>query len=220
MAKIEVLSFDEWIDYIILTQQQKVLRQNEDLVALVCGYEGNGKTTFTLATYCGVCKELGIKPRQDLIFFQWDEYLKTCYAAIKQKKMMLPKDYLEEAAEDSGIDLEQLERDLEKLSHVKKVDKGDFLIYDESGTQNFAREAMSRGNINQAKLMMANRFLQLMHWWNLPTPVACDKYVREHRAKMLVWVDSYYTSSSDMMWDQKVRNIYIWGKESYTLSTS
>lgn len=215
MSRVQTITFDEWVDMMVLTREQRMLMHDEDFVALICGYEGNGKTTFSIATYCAMCKELNLKPRKDLIFFKWPDYVNVNLAAIAQRKTKIATKILEQAAEDSEIDLKEIEAKLKELKKIDSVERGEFLIYDEAGTQNFARESMSKGNIDQAKLMMANRFLNLFHFWNIPNPSSCDIYTREHRARQLVWIHGELTTK-EILWDTKIRDVYLWSKDSYS----
>ena len=203
----KVVDFDYWTDYLADTIEAKNLKFNEDQVILVCGYEGTGKSTFTIASYCEVSRKRNLPPSKDLIFYEWDEYLKTNLAAMIGRLDSMPPGLVQELLLHYKIGPTDLK--MPKGTYIPN--KGDILCYDEAGTQAFNRQAMKGQNVHQVKLLIANRFLNLCHMWNVPKPGSCDRYIREERAKILVWVDSYYTKD----WSQKIRNVYIYGKSSY-----
>ena len=204
---MKTISFSDWCDFLTNVVEVKNLHFNEDQVILVCGYEGSGKSTFTIASYCEVMRRRDMTPCKELIFYEWEEYLRTNLAAMIKRLDTLPPGMVQ----DLLLHYQITEKQLQMPPETYLPERGDILCYDEAGTQAFNRQAMSGSNINQAKLLIANRFLNLVHMWNVPKPGSVDRYIREERCKILVWVDSYYTPD----WKQKIRNIYVYGKESY-----
>jgi hypothetical protein len=199
-------SFDDWTEYMRDVCEKKVIEHNDDQVILVCGYEGTGKSTFTIATYCDVWRKRQKQPDPRMIFYEFKEYLDTNLAAMVSKIKHLNPKYFKDCLEHYEISQEEIA----KISPIE-VEKGDMLIGDEAGTQFFNRGAMSGQNIKFAKLMIANRFLSLIHMLNVPKPGSIDRYVREERTRMMVMVDANYTNK----WEQRVRRAYVYTKSSY-----
>ena len=205
---MRIIGFDDFCTFMKDVIEKKNIKQNEDQVILCSGYEGTGKSTFTIATYCNICKKRKQKPQNEMIFYEWREYLQTNLNAMIHQL----KDYKSDIVEELLVyyDIKPSELEMDKTHLIPK--KGDILCYDEAGTQAFNRESMHGKNIKQAKLMISNRFLNLTHIWNVPHPMSADPYVRDQRTKILILCDSFYTKNLE----QKIRNIYVYDKEGYT----
>jgi len=121
------------------------------------------------------------------------------------------KDSPEELIQSVMEELDMTDEDLKVPEGMYMLQKGDILCYDEAGTQAYNRDAMSKKNINQSKLLISNRFLNLVHIWNVPHPGSIDLYAREQRTKIMILVDSEYTKDLK----QKMRHVYVYGKEGY-----
>jgi len=207
MKTVEI-SFDDFVDEMVLYRERKVMKHHDDQVILVCGYEGTGKSTFSLATMCEMSKRSGIKPNPNHIFYTWNEYLDANYQAALSKLKKRDLALVQSIGQGYGIDIEEL---LVKDPDAKPFDEGDILLYDEAATQAFNREAMSKSSIDYVKLMVSNRFLNLFHLLNVPKPTSIDKYIREQRARLMIWCDASY--SHDMT--QRIRNVYVYSKDNY-----
>ena len=204
----QISTFEEFGYFMADIIEKKNIAQDEDQVILCCGYEGTGKSTFTIALYCLICYIRKIKPRKELIFYEWREYLMRNLYAMIDSLNKSPKHLVEEVMGELEMTTEML--DIPDGMYLPKA--GDVMCYDEAGTQAFNRDAMSKGNINQAKLLIANRFLNLVHIWNVPHPGSVDIYTREQRTKIMILVDAIYTKDLK----QKIRSVYVWDKEGYT----
>jgi len=204
----EITTFEEFGYFMADIIDKKNIEQDEDQVILCCGYEGTGKSTFTIALYCLICYIRGKTPRKELIFYEWREYLMRNLYAMIDSLNKSPKHLVEEIM----TELEMSAEDLTVPEGMYLPQPGDVMCYDEAGTQAFNRDAMTKGNINQAKLLIANRFLNLVHIWNVPHPGSADVYTREQRTKIMILVDARYTKDLK----QKIRSVYVWDKEGYT----
>jgi hypothetical protein len=204
----EKLTFDEWTDFMVNVCEKKVIKHHDDQVILVCGYEGTGKSTFSIATYCDVWKKRGLKPTNDMIFYEYLEYLKTNMHALITKSDKIPTEYMNKVLSHYKQDLDVINK---ALGERRGINEGDMLTFDEAGTQAFTRDAMSNENKGFAKLLQANRFLNLIHMLNVPSPYSIDHYIRKRRARMMILCDAEYTNN----WEERIRYVYVYSKSQY-----
>ena len=201
------MSFDEWTDQLTEFRAKKILKHNDDQVYLVCGDEGTQKSTFSMASACEVYRKSGLKMREHNICFerrQWEDA--NLELGIK-KLLDGPPHIVEGIVKEFGLDRAELQAVYDRC----RFSEGDILVDDEGGTEAYARESMTGKNVEYIKTMIRNRFLNMMHFCNVPKPESMDPYIRRHRAKMLVWCDAVYTDDLE----QRIRKIYIYPKQNY-----
>ena len=213
MVRTEQMSFKEFADEIAFQIEKKVINHNDDLVLPICGYEGKGKSTFSIALKCEVYKRMGRKPTAKHICFSWEEYL---MANMSQVLNMLDKEKevsvktVDEILNYYNINLED-----ERYKHIKEVDyeldSGSILVYDEAGTQAYSRESMKGENVDTSKLLILNRFLNLCHFLNVPKPMSLDVYAREQRPRGMIWCTADYTNNLD----NRVRKAFYYTQPTY-----
>jgi len=170
---------DEFITELNEQRALLCLYGEDDIVIVVCGSEGSGKTTFSIALS-------SVDPlfyEQNQIYYTWLDYIMVQLDALNK---------------------------MDGKTGMTNIQPGSVLLYDEAGTQLAARAAMSAGNIDQIKLFQSNRFLRLIHILNIPKLGSLDKYVREQRLRIFIWVDAAYDNKTG----RKSRNAYVWGRSS------
>jgi energy-coupling factor transporter ATP-binding protein EcfA2 len=173
IGNIKNISFANFKRQLFEQMEERCINREHDMVIVVGGNEGAGKTTFSLAL-AGVDTHFF---ENFQVYFKWHDYLKIQNDFIKY---------------------------LNHLSPTTPINHGSVLVYDEAGTQLHARTAMA--NTDQVKMFIANRFLRLIHILNVPKLNSLDKYVREERIRMFIWID--YNFAKDK------RTAYVYGKES------
>lgn len=197
---METISFKKIMELFSDIREMKVINGTDDMVIVVSGDEGAGKTIFSLA----LSKMDGdFTGRQ--IYYMWQEYVKAQLLCLKKQIGEIPPQLIEEYNVYGLTD--------EDLAVNEKVDlkPGSVLLYDEAGTQMHSRSSMTKANVDQVKLFISNRFLRFIHILNVPKPSSLDKYVRQERIKYFVWVDRKYTHGMT----RQVRTAYFWSKNSY-----
>lgn len=196
MTKIGFKQLHEEMQY---QREWKTLKDDEDIVIVVCGYEGSGKSKFACAL---ASIDPGFNEKQ--IYYLWENYLHANTLAIKNKVRKIPH-RLFELCNEYDLSLEDLKGESNNL------EAGSALLYDEAGTQLHARSFQSKGNIDQVKLFISNRFLSMIHILCVPKLGSLDRYVREERIKFFVWMQKEY--SIDLK--EKTRVAYVWSKTNY-----
>lgn len=167
------IRFENFRRQLFEQREQRCIESEHDLVIVVAGNEGSGKTVFSLAL-AGVDTKFYDNFQ---VYFKWRDYLKVQNEFIKH---------------------------LHGLSPTTPINYGSVLVYDEAGTQLHARTAIA--NTDQVKMFIANRFLRLIHILNVPKLGSLDKYVREERIRLFIWID--YDFAKDK------RRAFIYSKES------
>jgi hypothetical protein len=173
IGHVKFINFNNFKAQLFEQRESRCIDKKQDLVIVVCGNEGSGKTIFSLGLG-------GVDPKfydGFQVYFEWYNYLKVQNDFIKY---------------------------INKLSDSSPINFGSVLVYDEAGTQLHSRSSMA--NTDQIKMYIANRFLRLIHILNIPKINSLDKYVREERVKIFVWID--YNA------DTGRRIAYVYGKES------
>jgi len=178
---VDTIGFNRVVELFQTARQDRCIDLNEDLVIVVSGDEGSGKTLFSMAIAYSIDPNYSGKQ----VYYEWMDYVSAQYDALK--------------AQIDGVD--------------SSLGVGSALLYDEAGTQLHSRSSMSKGNIDQVKLFISNRFLRFVHILNVPKPGSLDKYVRNERLKYFVWIDrklDYYNEKV-----RATRVAYLWSKNSY-----
>lgn len=173
---------------------------NRDLVVIPAGEEGSGKSKNVLATCCQIDKDFTI----DNVFWTAEEYIKGQLATILSRYNKLSNEELALTKEFN------IKRD--ELKNRKTFNVGGCLMSDEAGTQMYSRSSSTTENINQNKLFISNRALNLIHFILVPRPSSLDVYPRRDRARMLLWHDAVYKRNKDEY------NYYVFGysKDDYS----
>lgn len=214
MVRTRQIEVEEFAEEIAYTIQKKVFKHNDDYVLPICGYEGRGKSTFSIAVQCLVYELLDRKPNKYHICFSWEEYLianiQRINNMIAENKSMGPgaAAIIDELYTHYQIDLEGLETMFETDYHMEE---GTILVYDEAGTQANARQSASGENIDMSKLLILNRFLKLCHLLNVPKPGSLDIYAREQRPRGMIWCTAEYTPDLE----NRLRNVYYYTQPTY-----
>lgn len=182
-------------------RQAKCLNYNDDIVIIVSGDEGSGKSTLSLA----LAQQIDPNFTANQIYYQWKDYIAAQIVALQNQIKDLPEELVNQYKDHYELTNEDL-----NAQHTN-LGPGSVLVYDEAGTQLHSRSSMSKGNIDQVKLFISNRFLRFVHILNVPKPGSLDRYVRHERVKYFIWVDRKYL---DNMTKQK-RVAYMWSKQAY-----
>lgn len=209
---MKTLTFNEFVNMIAYTIEKKLYKHGDDQFFPCCGYEGRGKSTFSIALQCAVYKKLGKKPNKHHIFFSWQEYLaaniQIMRSMVKQEKQN--KDIIDELLTYYEIDLDDpmISKVFETDYHVNP---GSILVYDEAGTQAHSRESLKQDTVDMSKLLILNRFLKSVHIINCPKPQSLEKYAREQRPRGMIWCVASYTKDLE----ERLHGAFFYTQESY-----
>jgi hypothetical protein len=176
----ETIGFDKILEEMKIQREQRCFKHNGDLVISICGPEGSGKSLFALALACAIDPSFTGKH----VYYDWESYVAANLGCISQRMGGMDPAMLGKY-NDYGIDLSEVS----KVEADTTIKQGSVLLYDEAGVGMFNRSAMSQGNVEQVRMFISNRFLNLVHILCVPTPNSIDKYIREQRTKFLIWVE-------------------------------
>ena len=179
---------------------KRCLEGSEDIVIVICGNEGSGKSILALAL---ATIDDGFTGKQ--IYYLWKNYLKANQDTIRNLAKLMPKEIIDKYNVYNLDDKDINTPDCEPLK------EGSCLVYDESATQMFNRAAMSKSSISQVKLFISNRFLRLIHFLCVPKIGSLDKYVRDERVKFFILVVKENLPDTNTA----VRTAHVWSRQSY-----
>ena len=207
------MEFDDFTDMLVNFVDYKILQHNDDQLLLVCGYEGKGKSTLSIATQCEIYRKRKQKTNRNHIIFNWSEYLAANMQVIKN--MMSDKHHYVLEKVQEWIDYYELDLNNPITKKAFEVDyevyNGCVLVYDEAATQMHSRQGMTRKGVDQNKLLILNRFLKMMHLYNAPKPQSLEVYPREQRPRGMIWCVAEYTQDLK----QRLRGAYFYTQDTY-----
>ena len=158
---------------------------NRDLVIIVAGEEGSGKSHDTLAIESVTDKHFDINS----VLWKAEDYILSQMATTKERYGRL-------TSNDTNV-LSEYGLDESEVDKYKIFPEGAGMIPDEAGTQINSRDSQSNRNKNQVKLFISNRSLSLIHWIVLPRPSTLDLYIRQDRARGMLWHEAIYNKRED-----------------------
>ena len=200
---METIGFQTIRDEFEFNREKKCIEKEDDIVIVVAGGEGSGKSCVSLAL--GEIDKNFYDNTLPQVFYEWREYKKANTVAVQRIAKTLPKKIIK-LVNAFGLNDEHYD-----TGDSKPLEPGAFLDYDEAGTQMYARDYSSKANKDQVKMFISNRFARLMHTVNVPKIGSLDKYIREERIKYFIWIDAQYTQDLEDV----DRTMYVWSKEAY-----
>lgn len=176
----ESIGWERVVENFAEQRMQRCIKRNGDLVILVAGPEGHGKSLFALSLACAIDPTFSAKH----IYYDWESYVAANMGVMKRRLNESDTDTLKKY-NSYGVDFTQISDD----TVDDTIQRGSCLLYDEAGVGAFNRQSMTEGNINQVKLFIGNRFLNLVHILCVPNPSTLDTYLRSQRVKIMAWIE-------------------------------
>ena len=201
---MRTLGYDTFKEEMGYQRMQRCINANDDIVVVIGGNEGSGKSIFGLAL-CDIDPTFTGKQ----IYYFWKDYLRAIQHTIRATVKSYNKDDLTKF-NIAGLKEEELNDE-----SGEALTPGSCLLYDESGTQMFNRSAMTAQNVAQVKMFITNRFLRLIHILCVPKVRSLDKYIREERIRFLFWI--HKENETDMR--THTRYCYVWSRQSFNAMT-
>lgn len=198
--KYNYITLDEFLDKIKSVYKRFCFKKNGDLIIVISGPEGAGKSMLALAISCDLDGKFSAKH----IYYGAEDYVLANLGAYKQKRKGMDQAKLEEY-NHKKLNLDLIPDSIIDLT----IKQGTVLLYDEAAQGLFNRRSMSGDTIDQVVLFTNNRQLNLCHALCIPDPSTLEKYVKKFRIKVFIWVEDIQTEKGE------VRTAFIWNKKSY-----
>jgi len=148
-------------------RKNKILPYNIDYPVLVTGEEGVGKSLLAIF----------LAHKMDPNF----DINNICFRTTEYIKFQLNSKFFY-----------SIKKDMPQW-YTGQVKPGSAIVFDEAGTQAYARNFYSPENIELNKVFIGGRALNLIHFLLVPKPGSIDQYLREERTKM--FIHTYMTPS-------------------------
>jgi hypothetical protein len=215
---VNEMSFKEFAAFIAPIMDAKMRKFDDDQFYLVCGKEGRGKSTFSIALQCEIYRILGKKPNPYHIIFNWQEYV-AAHIQILNKMIQSGKfndEYVKEYLQYFDLNFADDPLIKKAMDVDYMLNQNDIIVYDEAGTQHHAREAMGGQSIDLNKTLILDRFLNIGQLFNVPKPSSLDSYAREQRPRGMFWCSATYGHDENGVINERLRDVVYYTEETYS----
>lgn len=199
LFKNNIVEFKDFLDK-IRNKYYDFMRKNGDVVIIISGMEGSGKSLLGLAigTYNQLANESQFVGNH--VYYGGGEYTMAILGAYKTKTQRWSPQQLEKYNKKNII----IDMPDEKIDRT--IVKGTNLLYDEGSQGLFNRTSMSGDQIDQVTVFTINRVLNLAHLICIPDPSTLEKYIKKFRVKMFIWVQEIGDKRMAYIWNKRAFN--------------
>lgn len=176
------------IDDIKEYREKAVIPHDLDYMCLLCGKERTSKSTLAL-TICSL-----IDPNFTIH--------NVCFTLRDYLKYMM----------NSQIFGDAIEADKMPAWYTGASKRGSAVLFDEGGTQAYAREFYKAESIELNKAYIGGRMTNLLHFICVPKPHTLDQYPREERVELLLYTFREFSNMSGKNWKMN-RGVLVYSRQ-------